>query len=48
MSAWLAFLACQLFKLLLTIDTYFEMLNYPASHPVFISPATFNLMSNRF
>ena len=47
-SAWLALLAGELFKLLPTIDTYFQKLNYPTAHPVFISPATFNLMSNRF
>ena len=46
-SAWLSFLACQLLKLLPTFATYFKKLNYPTAHPVFISPATFNLMSNQ-
>ena len=46
-SALLAFLAFKLHKLLPTIDTSFEFSIYLTAHPVSISPATFNLMSNQ-
>ena len=42
-----AFPAFELLKLLPTIDTYSELINYPTAHPVFISPAKFYPKSNR-